>query len=79
MSEEMVDPSVPRMTGALVLEQRKALESIVITELPGASEFILRGSRVGIERVLSWAGREDVRVASTRQRDGATFHASWSL
>jgi len=52
---------------------------VVITELPGAPEFILRGSRVGIERVLSLAGRKDVRVTSTRQRDGGTFHASFRL
>jgi len=52
---------------------------VVISELPGAPEFILRGSRVGIEHVLSLAGRKDVRVTSTRQRDGGTFHANWNL
>jgi hypothetical protein len=51
---------------------------VVLTGMTGSPEFVLRGARIGIEMVLRLSAREDVRVTATRQRDGATFHASWT-
>jgi hypothetical protein len=38
-----------------------------------------RGLRVGVETVLRVAGRQNVRVTSEPQPNGARFHASWRV
>jgi hypothetical protein len=49
-----------------------------LTDWPGIRERYLRQIAIGIERVLTLCGREDVRVRYTRTPVGAEFAASWT-
>jgi hypothetical protein len=49
----------------------------VLREWPSAPEWPLRATRIGIETVLTLAGRTDARVKYTRTDDGAEYTATW--
>lgn len=48
-----------------------------IVEWPGIPDWPIRGSRAGIETVLTAAGRKDVRAEPRRTPDGAVFAVRW--
>jgi hypothetical protein len=50
---------------------------IVLLEWSDAPEWPLRATRIGIETVLTIAGRKDARVHYTRTASGAEYTASW--
>jgi hypothetical protein len=50
---------------------------ITLLDWPDAPDWPLRATRVGIESVLSIAGRRDVRVSCSRTSTGAIFFANW--
>ena len=50
---------------------------ITLLDWPDAPDWPLRATRVGIESVLSIAGRRDVRVTCSRTSTGAIFSANW--
>ena len=49
-----------------------------VSEWPGMPAFSLRGLRVGIETILTLAGRQDARVRCEATADGATLEANWN-
>ena len=52
---------------------------ITLNGWPDVPELSLRGLRIGIETVLSEAGRQQVCVTSERAPDGAELRASWQV
>ena len=51
---------------------------ILILDWPDAPDWPLRGSRAGIETVMTAAGRRDVRVEARRTPEGAVFVITWA-
>ena len=49
-----------------------------LVDWPDAPDWPLRGSRAGIETVMTAAGRRDVRVQAKRTHEGAVFLITWS-
>jgi hypothetical protein len=60
---------------ARIVERGRA--AIALQDWPDVPEWPLRATRIGIETVLTIAGRRDVRVTSSRTRAGAAFTATW--
>ena len=49
-----------------------------LLDWPDAPDWPLRGSRAGIETVMTAAGRRDVRVEARRTPEGAVFVITWA-
>jgi hypothetical protein len=52
---------------------------IEVVGWPGMHEFPLRGLRIGVETVLTVAGRKAVRVKGRTATDGAHLTATWAV
>ncbi len=50
---------------------------IVLYDWPDVPPWPVRATRIGVQTVLSIAGRKDVRVQSSRTKTGAHYVASW--
>jgi hypothetical protein len=50
---------------------------ILLLDWPDVPPWPLRATRIGVQTVLSIAGRKDVRVECTRTAAGAHYIATW--